>query len=103
MIGFKQSKHTGQMFLTFRPAKKLYSYTLGGKPYYPKSVNFSDLVETAIETAIDPFVEAAAVEMAKTAAETLNSIIKTAMDSYTHQTIPHSSANSKRFASGPES
>ena len=82
------------MFLTFKPPI-VYSYTLGGKPYNPKSgqfinatigeyadfgdfLNFSDL---ALETAIDPVVEAAAIAMAKTAAETLNNTIKTAMGS----------------------
>ncbi len=36
-IGFKTSRHTGQQFLTFRPAKVVYSYTIGGQPYTPKS------------------------------------------------------------------
>ena len=39
-IGFKTSKHTGQQFLTFKPrivGFPVYSYTLGGKPYTPKS------------------------------------------------------------------
>ena len=89
-LGFKISRHSGQQYLTFKPAKSVYSYTLGGKPYYPKSgqfinatiaqysdfLNFSDM---ALETAIDPVVEAAAGEMAKTAAETLNNAIKTTM------------------------
>ena len=35
-IGFKTSRHSGQQFLTFRPAKVVYSYT-GGQPYTPKS------------------------------------------------------------------
>ena len=87
-LGFKISRHSGQQYLTFKPAKSVYSYTLGGKPYYPKSgqfinatiaqysdfLNFSDM---ALGTAIDPVVEAAAGEMAKTAAETLNNAIKT--------------------------
>ena len=37
VIGFKTSRHSGQQFLTFRPAKVVYEYTIGGQPYTPKS------------------------------------------------------------------
>ncbi len=40
-IGFKTSKHTGQQFLTFKRPRivgfPVYSYTIGGQPYTPKS------------------------------------------------------------------
>ena len=36
VIGFKTSRHSGQQFLTFRPAKVVYEYT-GGPALYPKS------------------------------------------------------------------
>jgi len=80
MIGFKTSRHSGQMFLTFKPRKSFYDFLKGGLEsevaQYSDFLNFSDM---ALETAIDPVVEAAAIEMAKTMAETLNQNIKTAM------------------------
>ena len=72
VIGFKTSRHSGQQFLTFRPAKVVYEYT-GAQPYtlYPKSgqsikyigeyADYGDFLtfsETALTTYIDPVVEA---------------------------------------------
>ena len=74
VIGFKTSRHSGQQFLTFRPAKVVYSYT-GGQPYTPKSgqsikafgeyADYGDFLtfsETALTTYIDPVVAAAMEE-----------------------------------------
>ena len=83
-IGFKTSKHTGQQFLTFKPPRIVYSYTIGGKPYTPKSGQFIDATigyadysdfltfsDTAL-TNLDPVVVQAEEAMAKNFAAMLN-------------------------------
>ena len=68
-IGFKTSRHSGQQFLTFRPAKVVYEYRRPA--LYPKSgqsikyigeyADYGDFLtfsETALTTYIDPVVEA---------------------------------------------
>ena len=80
-IGFKTSRHTGQQFLTFRPAKVVYSYTIGGQPYTPKSgqsINatigdyaaYSDFINF-----LDPVVVQAAEAMAKNFAAELGKML----------------------------
>jgi hypothetical protein len=62
VIGFKTSKHTGQQFLTFRPAKVY----IGEYADYGDFLTFS---ETALTTYIDPVVEAEPLRMGDFAAE----------------------------------
>jgi len=61
MIGFKVSKHSGQQYLTFKPRKSFY---------------FLNVFDMALETAIDPVVNAAADAIGKNMAA-LNETIKT--------------------------
>ncbi len=91
-IGFKTSKHTGQQFLTFRPAKVVYSYTIGGQPYTPKSgqfinatigeyADYGDFLKFSASAFIDPVVEAAAKKMGENFAAELDKMLNVAVTS----------------------
>jgi len=69
MIGFKVSKHSGQQYLTFKPRKSFY---------------FLNVFDMALETAIDPVVNAAADAIGKNMAA-LNETIKTTSGSASGQ------------------
>ena len=85
VIGFKTSRHSGQQFLTFRPAKVVYEYRRPA--LYPKSgqsikyideyadygdfLTFSDTVSGTL----DPVVEATAKKMGENFAAELDKML----------------------------
>ena len=91
MIGFKTSKHTGQQFLTFKRPRIVYSYTIGGQPYTPKSgqsikafgeyADYGDFLKFSALAFIDPVVEAAAKKMGENFAAELDKMLNVAVTS----------------------